>query len=134
MLSAQRLLEDVIHSLRTVIAPAIPEQFPKSQAYMAAVILEFVSRQVQDRGDIAAQKQRILRGLRGELSELPEAAGLVDKSDDLTEADLSRLIEALYSAKSRIGDDAFSAINQRVRHALRQLLDEELKVAGSKEN
>ena len=45
MLTAHHLLEEVIASLRNVIAPAIADPYPKAQAYMTAVILEFVSRQ-----------------------------------------------------------------------------------------
>ena len=42
MIPVKHLLGEVIASLRNVIAPAIAEPYPKAQAYMAAVILEFV--------------------------------------------------------------------------------------------
>jgi len=46
MIPAKQLIGEVVSSLRNVIGPAIDEPYPKAQAYMAAVILEFVSRQV----------------------------------------------------------------------------------------
>jgi hypothetical protein len=133
MLSAHRLLEEVIASLRNVIAPAIAEPYPKSQAYMAAVILEFVSRQVEERQDISEEKTRTLNELFQDLSSLltgkePAVSSIPDQ-----EARLCRLIEWLYSEKDRLGPEAFAAANQRVRAALRQLLDQELKVAGKAE-
>jgi len=133
MIAAHRLLEEVIASLRNVIAPAIAEPYPKSQAYMAAVILEFVSRQVEERHDIDEEKARTLNDLFHAVTALlagkdPAVANTPDQ-----EARLGRLIEWLYAEKDRLGPETFAAANQRVRTALRQLLDQELKVAGKAE-
>ena len=46
MLSAKLLLGEIATSLRQVIGPAISEPYPKAQAYMAATILDFISRQI----------------------------------------------------------------------------------------
>jgi hypothetical protein len=40
------------------------------------------------------------------------------------------LIERLYAEREHIGEEAFVAANRVVRRALRQILDQELKVAG----
>ena len=131
MLTAHRLLEEVIASLRNVIAPAIADPYPKAQAYMAAVILDFVSRQVEERSDISNEKLQTLNSLFADLGSL-----LTDKAssqDPDQEARLCRLIEWLYTEKERLGPEAFTTANQRVRVALRQLLDQELKVAGKTE-
>ena len=133
MLSAHRLLEEVVASLRNVIAPAIAEPYPKSQAYMAAVILEFVSRQVEERNDIDEEKTHTLNDLFHDVTSLlPGKAPAVVNTPD-QEARLDRLIEWLYTEKDRLGSETFAAANQRVRVALRQLLDQELKVAGKAE-
>ena len=58
MLSAHHFLEEVITSLRTVIVPAISEPYPKAQAAMAAVLLEFVARQVEERSDVSQAKEQ----------------------------------------------------------------------------
>jgi hypothetical protein len=133
MLSARHLLEEVVASLRNVIAPAIVEPYPKSQAYMAAVILEFVSRQVEERHDIDEEKTYTLNELFQDFSSLlagkePAVSSIPDQ-----EAHLCRLIEWLYAEKDRLGPETFAAANHRVRAALRQLLDQELKVAGKAE-
>jgi hypothetical protein len=132
MLAAHHLLKEVIASLRNVIAPAVADPYPKSQAYMAAVILEFIARQVEERSDSSKEKEHVLDDLFSDLGSL-----IMDKvpssKDPDQEARLCRLIEWLYTEKDRLGPEVFTAANQKVRTALRQLLDQELKIAGTKE-
>ena len=132
MLTAHHLLKEVIASLRNVIAPAVADPYPKSQAYMAAVILEFVSRQVEERGDISQEKEHVLSHLFSDLGSLLTDKAPSSKDPD-QEARLCRLIEWLYSEKDRLGPEAFAATNQKVRAALRELLDQELKIVGKTE-
>lgn len=133
MLSAHHLLDEIISSLRNVIAPAIPDPYPKAQAYMAAVILEFIARQVEERHDITREKQQALNVSFEDLAAI--LAGKEPPRTDPTdrEARLCRLIEWLYSEKDRLGPQTFALANRRVREALRQLLDQELQVAGKPE-
>lgn len=133
MLSAQRFLDEVITALRNVIAPAISEPYPKAQAYMAAVILEFVSRQVEERSDIAMGKEQALRALFADLSRLLDGKEVVERNGEEREARLCQVIERLYAERNRLGEEVFTAANRRVRQALRQLLDQDLKVAGKRE-
>lgn len=130
MLSAHRFLDEIIASLRDVIAPAIPDPYPKAQAYMAAVILGFVSRQVEERRGIATEKERTLGALFGDLPAVLEGKDLPELGGGTQETRLCRLIEWLYTEKDRLGPEVFAAANRRVRQALRQLLDQELQVAG----
>ena len=132
MLAAHHLLKEVIASLRTVIAPAVADPYPKSQAYMAAVILEFIARQVEERSDSSKAKEHVLDDLFSDLRLLITDKVPASKDPD-QEARLCRLIEWLYTEKDRLGPEAFAAANQKVRTALRQLLDQELKIAGTKE-
>lgn len=132
MIPARQLINELVTSLREVIAPAIAEPFPKAQAYMAAVILEFVSRQVAERSDINEQKHAAMLELLQDLSQLPETSGLV-RGEHLSEHGLCELIEHLYAERGRLGEETFAAANQRVRLALRQLLDQDLKVVGKAE-
>lgn len=129
MLPAQQLLTAIVASLRDVIAPAIPEPYPRAQAYMAAVILEFVARQVEERRDVAAEKQQALDTLFSDLAALLPGQTLPDSDDPDAEARLSRAIEWLYAERDRLGPETFTAVNQRMRATLRTLLDAELKVA-----
>ena len=132
MLAAHHLLKEVIASLRTVIAPAVADPYPKSQAYMAAVILEFIARQVEERSDSSKEKEHVLDDLFSDLRSLITDKVPSSKDPD-QEARLCRLIEWLYTEKDRLGPEAFTAANQKVRTALRQLLDQELKIVGTKE-
>jgi hypothetical protein len=132
MLTAHHLLKEVIASLRNVIAPAVADPYPKSQAYMAAVILEFIARQVEERSDSSKAKEHVLDDLFSDLRLLITDKVPSSKDPD-QEARLCRLIEWLYTEKDHLGPEAFAAANQKVRTALRQLLDQELKIAGTKE-
>jgi hypothetical protein len=132
MIPAKQLLNEIVSSLRNVIGPAIAEPYPKAQAYMAAVILEFVARQVEERGDVAAGKQEALTALFGELSRLSGTDRLIG-GEAASEAGLNQLIERLYAEREGMGEEAFAAANRLVRQALRRLLDQELKIAGKSE-
>jgi hypothetical protein len=130
MLPPHRLLDEIITSLRTVIAPAIAAPYPRSQAYMAAVILEYVSRQVQERGDLRAGKVRALEDLFRELPSMLEGRALPGRDDEEAEARLCHIIEWLHAEREGLGPAVFAAVNGRVRQTLRQLLKEDLKIAG----
>lgn len=133
MIPAKQLIKEIVTALRDVIAPAVVEPYAKSQAYMAAVILEFVARQVEERGDLEVQKHSVMLDLVRDLSRMPGLNGIL-RGDLLDEKGLCDLIEHLYSERGRLGDENFSAANRRVRQALRQLLDQDLKVArGAKD-
>jgi hypothetical protein len=127
MIPAKQLINEIVNSLRNVIAPAINEPYPKAQAYMAAVILEFVSRQVEERGDIQQQKHSALSELFHDLVDF-DIDGPVGGGGQ-GEQRLSRMIEWLYQRLESLGEETFSAANQRIRSALRQMVDQELKIA-----
>jgi hypothetical protein len=129
-LSASRLLDEVVAALRGVIAPAIAEPYPRAQANMAAVILEYVARQVEPRRDIAAEKARALEALFRELPAVLGGAAPPPADDADPAARLCRAIEWLYAERERLGPTVFAAANGRIRRTLRQLLAQELRVAG----
>jgi hypothetical protein len=132
MIPATQLLNEIVTSLREVIAPAVADPYPKAQAYMVAVILEFVVRQVQERSDIEARKHEVMLELVGDLTPLPGMNGLV-RGDHLSEKGLCDLIEHLYAERDGLGAETFAVANRRIREALRQLLNQDLKVAGKAE-
>lgn len=99
---------------------------------MAAVILEFVARQIEERSDLDQEKNAAMLELLGDLSRLPQMHELL-RGDHLNEAGLCELIEHLYAERSRLGEETFTAANRRIRETLRQLLAQDLKVAGKAE-
>jgi len=133
MIPAKQLLGEIVGSLRNVIAPAITEPYPKAQAYMAAVILEFIAQQVEERSDIAEGKQAAIATLFNDLSPLLGSDRVASKSP-VTEEGLSQVIEQLYTERRSLGEEVFTAANLVVRRGLRQLLDQELKVARKGED
>ena len=127
MLRPHRMLEEVIASLRNVIAPAITEPHPKTQAYMAAVILEIVARSVEERRDLAEAKERAVARLFEDLREIvpgppPEPSG------ESAEERVAAAIRALDADRERLGEATFAAAERRVRQAIRELLDRDLEV------
>ena len=146
MLSPHKFIDEIIASLRNVIAPAIADPYPKAQAYMAAVILEYVTRQVEERTDAVAEKQRELAALFHNVGKTLADHGfsqvvstVLDDGQSETALDpaqevqaqekcLCRLIETLYAHREEMGPELFAELNQRVQASLRRLLDQELKV------
>jgi hypothetical protein len=129
MLSAKLLVGEIVSSLRQVIGPAISEPYPKAQAYMAATILEFVARQIEERGASDSEREAVLEALFDDIGKLglPARIARVDARD---EAAFSELIAQLYQVRGEIGESVFAAANQRVRRALRDLLNLDLEIAG----
>jgi hypothetical protein len=132
MLSAHRLLDEVIASLRNVIGPAVEDPYAKAQAFMAAVILEFVARQVEERGDVERGRHSALAAAFANLARIPGVEPLIEHDGPPDAAQLSTLIERLYAERARLGESTFAAANKRVRSALRELLDQELKIVELK--
>lgn len=122
------MLLEVITSLKNVIAPAIPEPYPKTQAYMAAVILEMVARSLEDRRDLAEAKDGAVAALVAELGALGIAVPSAAAGDD-AERHVGRMIVALDADRGRLGEETYGAAKQHVRRALRVLLDQDLQVA-----
>jgi hypothetical protein len=127
------MLEEVIASLRGVIAPAISAPYPKTQAYMAAVILETLARAIEERGDVAEAKRRSIEQLFADLGDLGVGATVEGRGRVGDDERLVRLVEVLYADRESLGEERFTAANRRVRQTLRDLLDADLKIAASKE-
>ena len=133
VIPARRMLEEVVASLRGVIAPAVSDPYPKTQAYMAAVILETLSRAIEERSDLAEAKRRSIERLFADLGELGVGVSTEALGGGEDDARLANLVEALYADRERLGEARFAAANRRVRQTLRDLLDADLKIASSKE-
>jgi hypothetical protein len=133
MIPTRRMLDEVIASLRGVVAPAISAPYPRTQAYMAAVILEFLARAIEERSDVADAKKRSIERLFADIRELDVVTPVEMQAGGDGESRLAKLVEALYADRERLGEARFTAANQRVRQTLRDLLDEDLKITSSKE-
>jgi hypothetical protein len=129
------LLEHIAVTLRHEIGPAVDESFPKTQAFMASVILEKLAGQLRladvharaDRDDRAALVNDVRLHLDASSpSRLRTAVAAL--SDD--EAALPALVEAIYATRDELGAEQFDLLITRVRRTLRARLDRQLEYAS----
>jgi hypothetical protein len=132
------LLQRIADLLRKDIGPAIEADYPRTQAFMAAVVLGKLGRQLALAGEHAAAETEDIAALLADLRDLsPEAAtpaGLRVAIDTLAQtrdnAGLCGLVEALYNARPALGDARFTALLDRTRRTLRRSIDRRMAVAG----
>jgi len=127
------LLARMAATLRRDIGPAIGDAFPKTQAFMAAVILDKLAGEVRSAVDderaAAADHDALVADLRGALSSDSPAglAAAVDRfAGDRSEPAWSALVRAVYDARHELGDARFADLIGRIRVALRGRLDRAL--------
>lgn len=127
------LIASIAATLRTDIAPAVGDEFARTQAFMAAVVLERVAREVvfgpeiaKADGDDAAELHRALVAV---LEDAPPAvvAALDELGQAVNLAATAPLIDALYEW----GSDQPEAIEALgvIRQYLRRDIDRRMKVA-----
>jgi len=136
VLGTDELLSRMAQILRNDIGPAVTEPFPKTQAFMAAVILDKVSAQLHHAAGHAAADAADRAGLADDLASLVTSAdpaplrdavaGLAAGGDEA----LGRVVTALYEARDDLGAERFEALLGRVRRTLRARLDRQLEVAS----
>ena len=132
------LLLRISHMLREAIGPAVDAEYPRTQAFMAAVVLQKLGRQIAVAGDHAAAETAdvtaLLADLRGLLASERAPATVRAAVDGLAEtrdrAGLCRLIEAVYACRADLGEAGFAAVLGRIRRTLRLDIDRRMAVAG----
>jgi hypothetical protein len=130
------LLARMAATLRGEIGPGVVEPFAKTQAFMAAVILERLGRQLGLAESQAQAELDDLAALAGDLGRslgvapsprVGEALQAVASGDGRA---VGALIEALYAERAELGRESFEAALGRVRVALRSRLDRQLEYAS----
>ena len=136
-MAPDELLEQIAHSLRREIGPAVTDEFAKTQAFMASVVLEKVSRQLRltkahagadavDRVALVGDVEQLL----GDAATPSVRVALASSASPDFGVDLSRLVAAVYSDRPELGADRFEAVLTRVRATLRARLDRQLEYAS----
>jgi len=131
------LLQRIARTLRQDIGPAVRAEYPRTQAFMAAVVLQKLSRQLAQAHEHAAAETTDLAALLADLRRLSSSegaptavlAGVEGLAQALDAAALCRLIEALYGARADLGEARFAALLGRVRQTLRRSIDCRMAVA-----
>ncbi len=137
-LAPDALLERIARTLKKDIGPSVDAAYPKTQAFMAAVVLQKLAGQLRLADEHAAASQRDLHELGEELSQLtasnaipaPLAEALRTLRQDLDTASVSGLIETLYATRSELGEERFASLLSRVRTRLRARIDREMVYAA----
>ena len=137
-LAPDQLLERIARTLKKDIGPAVEEAYPKTQAFMASVVLQKLAGQLRLADEHAAASQRDLHGLADELEPLTTSqdippslqAAVQTLRQDPNTASVSGLIETLYTTRSELGEERFEDLIGRVRTRLRARIDREMVYAA----
>ena len=130
-LAMDELLERIARSLKQDIGPAVTEAYPKTQAFMAAVVLQKLAAQLRLADDHAAANHRERVALVTELNrflasgDTPPSVreALATLHHRLDTASLSHLIEVLYANRTELGEERFEMWLGRIRQHLRSHID-----------
>lgn len=133
-MAPDELLGRLSGTLRSEIGPAVEALVPRTQAFMAAVVLEKLARQLQLAQEHAAADRADLDHLFADLgprlgaADVPPAVAAAFEEARAAGgyAALCPLIEALYASRPALGDARFDDMLGRVRVALRGRLDRQL--------
>jgi hypothetical protein len=137
-MTAGELLQRIALTLKQDIGPAIEAEYPRTQAFMAAVVLQKLGRQLGFANEHAAAEKAELNVLLADLRSLLENANapatvsaavetLAQTRDDVA---LCSLIEALYVNRAVLGEAYFAALLGRIRQTLRRSIDRRMEVAA----
>ena len=131
--------EDLLHrmaaTLRQEIGPVVEEPFAKTQAFMAAVILEKLGGQLGLAAAHATARREDLAALLRELDEMlgggaPPALAAALGQVGAGHAGLGAVVEAAYAEREELGSERFEAVLTRLRRTMRRQLDRQLEFAS----
>ncbi len=128
------LLDRMSVTMRGQIAPATEAQV-RSQAYMAAVVLKKLARQLElataHRRSDELDREALLDDLQMMLASLPAPESLTEAVAAVGDAaSLSPVIAELYAHRAALGEQHFARLLGRVRVALRADLDRRMEFAA----
>ena len=142
-MQASELLQRIASTLRQDVGPAVAAEYPKTQAFMAAVVLQKIGRELELADQHRAAEQADRSALRTALqamlgappvmasslsARLRSAVELVTSDGDA--AALCHLIEVLYAARTLADEALCAGMLARVRATLRAQIDRRMEVAG----
>jgi hypothetical protein len=129
------LLLRIAEMLKQEIAPSIDTEYPKTQAFMAAVVLQKLGRQValaQTHARAAvAELDALIIDLTVSAADAPSAIrdAVAQLSQSRDAAALCGLVESIYASRDVLGDRRFEGLLARVRCTLRADVDRRLEYA-----
>jgi hypothetical protein len=131
------LLLRIAQTLKNEIGPAVGDEYPRTQAFMAAVVLQKMGQQLALAGAHASAEASDLNALIADLErtavgtappEVKAAISGLRVTRDSTA--LCVLIASLYAQRQALGEASFSHLLGRVRQTLRANLDRRIGYAA----
>jgi hypothetical protein len=137
-LTPDQLLERIAALLRRDIGPAVDAEYPRTQAFMAAVVLEKLGRQlalaeahrIAEAAAIDALIADLDAVLAAQMVPPAVAAAIAALRRGRDNTALSALIGALYEGRATLGTARFDTLLGRVRGALRASIDRRMEFAA----
>jgi hypothetical protein len=127
------LLLRIASTLKDDIAPAVEAEYPKTQAFMAAVVLQKLGRQLALAPGHAQANDADLDALTAALSATAPSTpdGVRQSIEALAHARdaaaLSQLVQSLYANRDELGERRFDELLARVRVTLRAGIERRLE-------
>lgn len=137
-MSPDELLKRLATTLKQDIAPAVTAGYPRTQAFMTAVVLQKLAEQLRLADAHATAERRERCELLDDLDRLlppndsPEAlrCALDAMRTDGGDPGLCRFIETLYAWRGALGERRFETMLGRLRQTLRSRLDRQMAYAS----
>lgn len=137
-MTEDELLGRIAQTLKQDIGPAVESEDPRTQAFMAAVVLQKLSRQLRLARTHDAAERADLEALCVDLTAAVKSGGLpvtvIDAIAELVripnDGRLCELVEALYASRLKLGEARFTALLARVRVKLRANITRQMEYAG----
>jgi hypothetical protein len=135
-MTESELLLRMASTLKDEIAPAVEAEYPKTQAFMAAVVLQKLGGQLALAPAHAAANDLDVEALIADLSiatSMPTPDDVRRSIEALAQARdaaaLSQLVRSLYANRSELGERRFDELLARVRVTLRAGVERRLEYA-----
>ena len=132
------LMTRMAATLRRDVGPQVTDDYARTQAFLAAVVLEKLSNELLLGPEHAELDRRDAEALFTAVAALVGAADVPDVPDALSTAlaegpasadpaaALSRLVQALYASREALGGATFETAHTLVRATLRARIDRQL--------
>ena len=131
------LLQRIANTLKRDVGPAIEAEYPKTQAFMAAVVLQKLGRQLDLEGAHRAADAADLSALLDDLvvswgwrDARERDAGGTDTHADTGCGGPLHADRGLYASRAELGAVRFDALLGRVRGTLRASIDRRMEYAA----
>lgn len=133
-MNESQLLQRIALTLRQEIAPAIAAEYPRTQAFIAAVVLQKLGGQLaltEQHAEAAARDMDdLVAYMNAAFTIGPVQQAIRNLNQARNRAALCALIETLYASRADIGDGQFEQLLGRVRQTLRADIDRILEYAA----